>query len=410
MYGLDYDFSRMKSLVYRTMGELNWSIYAQLASSYSKRLLTNAQDRMPAFLALSETMKRDLFLGAPLLWGLPVTDLFAALLWRRCLGCVECANKASGLTRISEGGPSWSWSGWLGHVHYSDYVLGNGENPALAIIPVARFKEPVFEDGNSGLVAFVAESGPLTASSGDRPRNDTPSPLADWVKRGAGFAAPRGSTGTIYTHPFDENSLSKRKWLVQERGLVVDTEVASFIVFNRLHRDLPIREYHPQIYNDKHKALYMGKSVGNPLGIYDPKTGYFCGALFDDLDLELPRPQGLGTKLPIMAKFVKLSVSVVSDRESISNLPHLDINDIPSIAGLMDKLRGERANFGPDAIRQHFDTDKYDCSRRWCMYNVLMVVYMNSTQNIAHRVGVGKIHVDAFDSAPDLARKNIVLG
>jgi len=417
---LDFDFSALEGLRYEARTEtnlLNWAIYAELASSYSTRLLTNIADRIPAFLALSETLRRDLFLDTPFIWGLPTADLEAALLWRRCLGCIDCANPPSGLTRESKAGPSWSWAGWSGHVHYSDYVLGNERNPAASIIPVARFKEPVLHVGDMLLLADSTDNSPMVRAEPlgvvDPGALDT-DPLANWNEhRTGGFTSPRGPTNALYTHPFNEIRLRQRNWLLKDRLLVVDTELASFAIAGRIHGDIKMQEYHPQLYNDHFKALAFGQSIGNPLGVYDLKTGNLCGALFDDFDYELPRAQGgLGSKLPAVVTFIKLSVAAVGD-DAPKYHWRAGIGNFGSVGDMMRGLRGERSH-GQGKARapflRHFDHDAYDTTRRWCMYNVLLVALIGDGGQIAHRLGVGKIHVDAFDHAADLTRRTVLLG
>lgn len=42
-----------------------------------------------------------------------------------------------------------------------------------------------------------------------------------------------------------------------------------------------------------------------------------------------------------------------------------------------------------------FDQGRYDCNMNWCLYNVLMVEWKNG---IAYRIGVGQVHIHAFDT------------
>lgn len=119
--------------VFQPHDKLNWTTYAEMASSYSARNLTNEADRIPAFLALSQVLAEDLFQGIPFVSSLPYSNLDAALLWRRCLGCRLCRNSNGGLElrgdfkknqrNNMDFPPSWSWAGWRGYVHYSKFVL-----------------------------------------------------------------------------------------------------------------------------------------------------------------------------------------------------------------------------------------------------------------------------------------------
>lgn len=53
-----------------------------------------------------------------------------------------------------------------------------------------------------------------------------------------------------------------------------------------------------------------------------------------------------------------------------------------------------------------FDQQRYDGKKPWCMYNIMLVEWIN---DVAYRLGVGKMHIDAW--AQDKAtRKIITLG
>jgi hypothetical protein len=49
-----------------------------------------------------------------------------------------------------------------------------------------------------------------------------------------------------------------------------------------------------------------------------------------------------------------------------------------------------------DASEEEFDQKVYDINICWCMYNVLVVEFEG---NVARRIAVGRVHIDAFDGA-----------
>jgi hypothetical protein len=61
--------------------------------------------------------------------------------------------------------------------------------------------------------------------------------------------------------------------------------------------------------------------------------------------------------------------------------------------------------FGPE-YDDVFDSEKYELNVCWCLYNVLMVEWRDS---IAYRVGVGQVHIHAFDGA-EPQRMDLMLG
>ncbi|MCJ1326846.1 hypothetical protein MMC10_003512 [Thelotrema lepadinum] len=62
-------------------------------------------------------------------------------------------------------------------------------------------------------------------------------------------------------------------------------------------------------------------------------------------------------------------------------------------------------------FRSGFDSRIYDKNKYWCLYNVLLIRWNRdrwlSSADTAERIGIGKVHVDAFDKIAK--RKEIVL-
>ncbi|KAG8533921.1 uncharacterized protein KY384_001662 [Bacidia gigantensis] len=54
----------------------------------------------------------------------------------------------------------------------------------------------------------------------------------------------------------------------------------------------------------------------------------------------------------------------------------------------------------------HFDQQRYDGEKPWCMYNIMLVEWIDG---VAYRLGVGKMHIDAWAQA-EATRKIITLG
>ena len=54
----------------------------------------------------------------------------------------------------------------------------------------------------------------------------------------------------------------------------------------------------------------------------------------------------------------------------------------------------------------HFDQQRYDSEKPWCLYNIMLVEWID---DVAYRLGVGKMHIDAWAGA-EATRKIITLG
>jgi len=53
-----------------------------------------------------------------------------------------------------------------------------------------------------------------------------------------------------------------------------------------------------------------------------------------------------------------------------------------------------------------FDQTRYDLNICWCLYNVLMIEWQDG---VAYRLGIGQVHIHAFDEASPTWRK-VLLG
>lgn len=233
----------------------NWKTYSELASRYTSKSLTEPADVISAFTAIIEIMKRDCFPGTRFAWGIPDSGLDAALLWRRCLWCA-CGNSARGLGKRNEvftangkgQPPSWSWVGRQGHVQYSDWVL-NHEKPNLSIIPRVNWVEGGIE----------------------------------WVK---------GKS--------DDESLPY---------LNIEADTANFLVTGRLFDfPSPPKESGDYRLGGDGLLMTMGHEIGHRFAIYDMRTGFHCGVVYDDHEIQ---------ELPGLYTSVKLSQTTLAKVRAI---------------------------------------------------------------------------------------------
>ena len=335
----------------------NWALYTELVESYTSKNLTHREDAIAAFTAVTEVIKRDYFHDSDFNWEIPSMYLDAALLWRRCLGC-HCENENAGLrarntiitlTGNREFAPSWSWLSRQGHVKYSSWFL-NYKDPSLSVISRVRW-------------------------------------LKDMLR----------SEGLLY----------------------LEADIAVFTVKGRRFKfDTPPRE--KGSYELPNGSFCFGGEIGHPLEIIEGNTGSHCGVVYDDEEV-----QGL----PREFTFVKLSQTTLAeitdsrwfqgDNECSEILPgpgkdrlrHVQWRQKSSWEkGLETSNTAAEAKqrVGPkkDLLHSFFDYDKYDCESKWPVYNVLMV---EQSRDRIVRLGVGKIHVDAFDNAESFESKRLCL-
>jgi hypothetical protein len=382
------DFQR-SGFDFKLRDKLNWSIYSELVSSYTSRQMTNEADAIPAFTALSNVLGVEIFGNSPFVSGLPFSSIDAALLWRRCLGCESCKNTSRGLAKrggtwyvkASPYAPSWSWAGWVGHVHYSSWILAS-ENPAWSVIPKVSWLE--VKDGSQAKVTTW--------------RSPSHSIMSGWMPTYRGYTLWDEKSDVVYSQPVMSKDFENRN-LVHPvtRHLHLEADVAEFIVAGKLFRGLQSgRETGNYVYGDN---IAFGGSSGDPLALHDCRNKFRCGVVYNDLALST-----LGIEMPCLASFIKLSQTTMSET-FVMDPPHA-LDNVLSDSSTREILSDSR-DIKPDKLHNFFDYEKYDCSDRWCLYNVLMVCWSG---DVAFRIGVGKIHVEAFDNASDLKHKRFYLG
>lgn len=370
---------------------LNWRAYSELVSHYSAKKLTYHTDVVNAFTAITETLKTSLFPGSQFICGIPMTSLTAALLWRRCWGCELCDNTSRGLTK--RGGftdttgpdtisPSWSWTAWEGHVKYSKWLLGH-EDPSLSLIPRANWLRGPYLDCATMLIMRNEPVGRWF-----RPRQTDP-----WLPRSA----------QCLDQPQIDGFSLDRAPLSQNQFLCLEADVASFPVIDRR---FPVKN--PRDVDDYHfedGSWYTAVELGHPLVIYDPETKTQCGVVYDDVNMCETKNW---PSVPGRYSFVKLSQTILGKYDDMDLSLRINRENWDQIlpGPGKDRLQHVKRVVARD-FRGYFDYDSWDYSRKWCVYNVLMVLWKD---HAAFRIGVGKIHVDAFDNAASFERKVFYLG
>jgi hypothetical protein len=403
--GFDLDFKR----------ELNWTSFASLVHQYTSKKLTNPQDVIPAFTALVEFMKLDMYRTSPFVSGVPFASLDAALLWRRCWGCEICSNSSNGLKRrLAPSGdneaqvPSWSWAGWEGHVKYSDWMLCH-KNPAMVLIPRVRWLQGIFLHKDIVCQVRSENPGPIETWVLPRATTDAASKL---TKKGEWTVGGDNST-RLFSQPLDLFDFTGKAVCCPSSGfLLMEADITTFVLGGRLYNFKHPKEVDDYLdprgqQGNPLSGIATAAELGHPLSIFDPRTRHRCGVLYDDVNLVTH-----GITFPIKCDFIKLSQTTIGEGsqydDSLEEFLGEDWGQIRTGPGRAEKGSERPKNKDAvDNLRNFFDYNKYDCSRKWCVYNVLMVEWQG---NVARRIGIGKVHVDAFDQSTEFRTKTVYLG
>jgi hypothetical protein len=334
---------------------LNLHMYHRIVESYSSRMLSYEKDVLNAFEALSTAISRTIFCGTSTIFGMPLCILDIAILWKR--GRPTAGIKRRTATDTSF--PSWSWAGWVGKVELCS-------NCNLSETSITRLK---WIDGSDGVT-------PLCQESTGRPVASWPG-WSDWkrhrFKNGLYeyFLRYGDETGVWYCHPVDPCSYSTTP-LDTKSGLhlhlLADIAIFKVVERERCEFDLDILD----------------------------SEGFVVGHIRTDM----------GTRGVCAARqsFLKVSQTTLSDN------PWQDPAWDPQSESFKGKSGAAPCN--PRAYDEsrfpkcEFDRNWYDWRICWCLYNVLMVEWRDG---IAFRMGVGMIHIHAFDNASPEWRK-IILG
>ncbi|KAJ8132969.1 hypothetical protein O1611_g657 [Lasiodiplodia mahajangana] len=322
---------------YQPDWERQWFAYAELVSEYTRRNLTDQADALLAFTAPIKVLS-EIYKDPRFLWAIPLSYRHAGLLWRRCLGCEKCSNSTNGLPK-----------------------RGN------IVVP------PTTDRKRAPSWSWISRQGHVEYSS--------------WLVNG---------------DP-DLTIIPRVNWLEEQSGdgnmLYFEADIATFLILGRHFSDLQRQGAGDFIMDGG--IVFFGQDTGDPLAVYDLRTGHRCGVIYDDEQMDLPASYTL-------VKLSQTCLREMKDEHQLepqyhpANLPHGPGRDPVSHIRANTKFEKEG-----DKLHQFFDYEAYDCGKKWPVYNVLVVRWKSET--VAERIGVGKVHVDAFDNADTFRRVNFYL-
>lgn len=340
-----------------------FAIFAQAVHEYTERFLSEPEDKIWGLFGILTRLAR--LFGAPFFFGLPSSLFDAGLLWMPVGTC----------TRGDKRFPSWSWAGWDGPVRYSLALATNfcectasqadidacGDAVRLCskVDCPSRERQRVFSgdqtrswtrlfDEDDASIYYYLESKAAQDRLGFQYR--IPRPVPAMEKNTAGILSTNEST-----------------------TLRIEAKVADFLLSDDLNTE-----------------LVPGRHTTYKLDILDTELN-IAGAVFVDQQ-----------NVPLLAgkthSFLALSRATLwkiqedpawdEDEKCFRSWTHHD-------SGVKDAHRtlqeGDRWSY--------FDWKAFNDSIYWPVYNVLLLSKPNGSGAV-ERLGIGKIHVDAFLAAP----------
>lgn len=375
-----------------------WELYAIAVSEYTKRAMSDPLDKVRAFNGILKFLEGPF--GAPFFFGLPTNLFEVALLWKPRGSC----------RRTALGFPSWSWAGWDADVVYE--LTDSMNNMCECLISQATIKLP----GTDIELASRLTSPLLTPH--------------DWTRH---FDDEELANSYTTTHPDFSHYRYPRvmprapeTYFTQLASrsspvLRVTGHTATFLLTEKHShmRDVHTRQKNP-CKEDFHELCY--------LAILDEKK-HTAGTIIVGGDL-------LSQLVNKTHKFLSIARSTLSridddpswdseakrfkhwtEQSPESRTRNVEstspVSEEPQLGSKFDWSRGEdedndeafKRTFRPP--NDDFFDNRYFSDRVfWPSVNVLLL--SEEKEGVVERLGVGQIHVEAFESIS--RREDVLLG
>ena len=363
-YGCDPEHGTGHKIIYRN--KLNIHVYEEIIFEYTLRNLSFEEDILNAFQGVSNVLSRDLFNSSPFAFGMPLCLLDVALLWYP-IGPLHRRRRAG---PNASHFPSWSWAGWVGHFKLDWY--GNVSEKTTSQV--------------EWLSADEAEV-PLEAELTGMPKSSWPY-WKFWERH-------VGDGQFIY---YTRKDGDHERWTCHPISDPVDGQPTPVdFQTGQLHLRAKIAKL---TVTNKHSGRWC-QSPKCDEGVHDK-----CElSVFDSDGLRAGIVTLDGNSFqrltPGLHEFICLSQTTLSHADSD---PAWD-EETESYAG---KPGGSPITPRPllNQEDEPFDQGRYDPNICWCLYNVMMIEWQDG---VAYRVGIGQVHVHAFDRVSSRSHK-ILLG
>ncbi|RYP33638.1 hypothetical protein DL767_004687 [Monosporascus sp. MG133] len=378
---------------------VGWDTYRHVVTEYTRKNLSYDRDYLIAFNAVLQALKRAKFTDK-FIFGLPVSHFDKALLWRRFGSSDKDKDQEQADTsrprrgsvilppeKGREGGladpPSWSWASFQGRVRYDWRYDWKSFIPPD---PIRRVK--FLTKGSSRDLATMG--GVLELE-------------ADVANFKLALPGPEDSGGVGYGE--DDDGEDDEVYKDDEDDDDEDDDDEDVDDEDDDDKDDDDEDGDDEDDDDEDDDEEDGEESVDPRGRsylkiieYKRKTeSYHCGIVLED---------DISGDPPTEASFIKMSQSSL---DMLGREPtEAELFEGPGKNRLGHLSRDVGSN-DESILKDHtflghtiFDSDTYNWGR-WPVYNVLMVAWRDN--GVAVRLGVGRIHVDAFDDAKSFKRK-----
>ena len=342
---------------------VNFTLYAAAVEAFSKRNLSFDTDVLDAFEGVSKRL-RHLFRGK-LSFGMPETEMECALRWEP----FTVLQRRKHPTTREDLFPSWSWAGWKGHVRYF-------HEEEISVLTWLNEDEQEINSHD-----FRCPNAKLQGT--DTPWVYQPRNLSRDIFSHSSYINP-DIPGYRFRHPVEPEN-ERPTALLLKPGL-------PHLRFWTLSAAMFLKDY-----DRGGDMLYQINLRMCVLSASDGKENGQAGTIKVSYTLK----DGL-------YEFIALSRAKghQSERQDFHEDPMLiDPKLLENITTEQEKDYDFKGN-NFDKRYLEYDPIRFDSEKFWPVYNVLMIEWRDG---IAYRLGVGKIHVDAFHRA-NAMRKLIVLG
>ena len=346
---------------------INILTYGRLVRAYTSRRLSYPTDILNAFKGI-EALLHPLF-RSDFLYGLPRSEIDSQLLWQPEYSLTRRRDLVSGLPMF----PSWSWAGWVGQVECNrfetvsriEWVEASGEHftaqqfcyPVTATTDIEKRLDFRLEwrsglDKESGLPYYFEKHNP-----------------DDW------FLHPTAAEEVRNTGPNVEDKIDH---------IVFEAETTGNFNIHLVHYMPMYRRASRRCTEESHELC--------PLGVLTPEghlAGYLQipGEIFNRFRNDLEN----GTWPSDTYDFILISRGKLSVQEDRGEVNPESMIDAEAITMEKAYFADRPQDSGLQGLG--FDQQRYDAKKPWCIYNVMLVEIKD---RIAYRLGVGKIHIDAW--------------
>jgi len=334
-------------------------MYAGFVTTYMGRDLSNPHDSLNAISGIFNRLQAT-YGGYPFELGLPTAAFDSALLWEPTGACHRRLNAHSGKPIF----PSWTWAGWEGGVAFARKY--NSCETLSSVI--------IWGDGTSQQPRRREKE--CEASKWERYILPT-SYVTSYRMRGS------SNDRIWYSRPiFVEEISTIRKAIDPDTGhLRCLAETASFACIHKMS--------HSQAGDPPAETCTLSLSVLDDQG---NRAGTILAASQIRDSLYTQKLEFLALSRTTMA-FNATDPSWDTRTKSFLHPPQ----ERPPLVSRKRVVQGQELDI--------FDRKAFDMYKLWPLYNVLLIEWK---EGVAYRLGIGKIHIDAFD--PVATRKTIILG